>query len=272
MAISFFKKMSYVLSTLHTLSLFSNLPEQKIIVASIPKSGTFLLANCVAHLTHKSWLVNYNTPSPEHPGHLFQVQPMESFSNLPDNHFFVTHITYNNDYKNMIERDDYTVLFIYRDPRDQIISFMYWVYRYPERWPALQDLNREQLIMYLIKSGKITYGLDIGIKGFYNFYLPWLKHPNFCAVKFEDLVGPQGGGDTELQRETIFAIARHLDIPITLKQVEETALKTFGGPGTFREGKIGAWKTHFTQEHKEAFKAIAGQMLIDLGYEQDLNW
>ncbi|MCQ6288444.1 sulfotransferase domain-containing protein [Bacillus cereus] len=40
---------------------------------------------------------------------------------------------------------------------------------------------------------------------------------------------------------------------------------------TFRKGKIGGWRDEFTDEMKEAFKA-AGNLLISLEYEENLNW
>jgi hypothetical protein len=40
----------------------------------------------------------------------------------------------------------------------------------------------------------------------------------------------------------------------------------------YRKGVAGDWKNHFTEEDKRAFKALAGDMLIRLGYEKDLSW
>ena len=42
---------------------------------------------------------------------------------------------------------------------------------------------------------------------------------------------------------------------------------------TYRKGKSGGWKTHFTDEHKALFKASGtNNWLIKLGYENDRNW
>ncbi len=41
---------------------------------------------------------------------------------------------------------------------------------------------------------------------------------------------------------------------------------------TFRSGKTGEWKNHFTDEHKKIFKDVAGDLLIKLGYEKDNDW
>jgi Sulfotransferase domain len=40
----------------------------------------------------------------------------------------------------------------------------------------------------------------------------------------------------------------------------------------YRKGVAGDWKNHFSDEDKQVFKEIAGDLLIRLGYEQDTNW
>jgi hypothetical protein len=41
---------------------------------------------------------------------------------------------------------------------------------------------------------------------------------------------------------------------------------------TFRSGKTGGWKNHFTDAHKKLFKDVAGDLLVQLGYEKDNDW
>ena len=41
---------------------------------------------------------------------------------------------------------------------------------------------------------------------------------------------------------------------------------------TFRKGKTGGWRNHFSDEHKQIFKDITGDLLIELGYETDNDW
>ncbi len=40
----------------------------------------------------------------------------------------------------------------------------------------------------------------------------------------------------------------------------------------YRKGVAGDWKNNFTEEDKEVFKREAGETLIRLGYEKDLDW
>ncbi|MGC9328611.1 MAG: sulfotransferase domain-containing protein, partial [Candidatus Hinthialibacter sp.] len=40
----------------------------------------------------------------------------------------------------------------------------------------------------------------------------------------------------------------------------------------YRKGVANDWKNHLTDRHIDLFKSMAGDLLIDLGYEQDHNW
>jgi hypothetical protein len=39
-----------------------------------------------------------------------------------------------------------------------------------------------------------------------------------------------------------------------------------------RKGIAGDWRNVFTEEDKRIFKREAGWLLVDLGYEKDVNW
>jgi hypothetical protein len=41
---------------------------------------------------------------------------------------------------------------------------------------------------------------------------------------------------------------------------------------TFRSGKAGGWRKQFSPENKQLFKEVAGDLLIQLGYERDHGW
>jgi hypothetical protein len=96
--------------------------------------------------------------------------------------------------------------------------------------------------------------------------------PNVLSIRFENLVGPQGGGSQEAQIQTITAIAQHINQPITEYEAIFYGECIFGGTFSFNKGKIGSWKDYFTPDQRKLFKEHAGQLLIDLGYEKDLNW
>ena len=40
----------------------------------------------------------------------------------------------------------------------------------------------------------------------------------------------------------------------------------------FRTGIAGDWQNVFTEQERRDFKAVAGDLLIELGYERDNDW
>ena len=106
-----------------------------------------------------------------------------------------------------------------------------------------------------------------------SLFLPLLESPYTLTVRFENLVGARGGGSDAVQRNEIEKIAAHLGMRLTPDDIDCVIEKAFNPKSpTFRKGLIGDWKSHFTPEHKDAFKRVAGQLLIDLGYEKDFEW
>jgi hypothetical protein len=102
---------------------------------------------------------------------------------------------------------------------------------------------------------------------------PFGVHPRFCAVTFEELVGSKGGGSEIRQRRAIRRIATHLRLHLPVRDLNYIAGKAFSVDSpTFRRGRIGSWREEMTTAHKLAFKEIAGQLLVELGYEEDFDW
>lgn len=96
-------------------------------------------------------------------------------------------------------------------------------------------------------------------------------------VKYEDML--QDPVDTLSK-----ALAHHLETEIDREQVKYTVQRysfkkqTGRKQGTedrssfFRKGIHGDWANHFTTEAAKVFDHYAGELLIELGYEQDRQW
>ncbi|MFC1841594.1 sulfotransferase domain-containing protein [Candidatus Dependentiae bacterium] len=239
---------------------------KNVVQISIPKCGTHLLRKCICSLMNSS---------PKEGGGMNYHGTLESFNHFCQNGKHSSHhLFFNKKFEPCLHNDKTAFFFIYRDPRDQIVSFAYFMLKIPNSWIRAKEIPFEELIMELITSGKIYENSPPckNINDLYQKYIPWLYAPHVCALRFEDLIGPKGGGNLEAQLNSIAKIAEHLGIFLTENQMLEKANALFGGTWTFRKGQIGAWKTHFNGDHKAAFKEVAGQLLIDLGYEESFDW
>jgi sulfotransferase 6B1 len=92
------------------------------------------------------------------------------------------------------------------------------------------------------------------------------------VVKFEDLVGPRGGGSAEAQRRTVGRVACHVGLEPDERMMRTVEENIFGVSKTFRKGQVGGWREEFSEEHGRAAREIAGPLLVELGYEANPEW
>lgn len=241
-------------------------PHNRIVVTSILKCGTHLLMGCLELLGKKCVSLVRVTPD-----------DIEGIKTLSADEFWVKHLVYRNGSAKILRSGGYTPIFIYRDPRDQVVSFAYHMKkRHDKGYPQAKNMSIHDIITDHMTSGK-TYNNHRpyfhNVEELYRAFMPWMNLPNMLSIRFEDLVGSRGGGCDAMQLVTIKKIAQHIGIILSDEQACEVAHKLYGQDnGFFREGQIGSWQEHFTPQHKKLFKKLAGQLLIDLKYEKDMNW
>ena len=221
---------------------------------SIPKSGTHLLFKAVENITGKKIIFESNMQSSinNHSLIAISIEDLDLCLELHKKSYLHSHLSYSKERAVLLDSKKIIVLLNIRDPRDQAISR-----------PHAVTITFNDLLTDIIKN----------INNWYNRWLPWMNYPYAITVHFEDLVGSKGGGNDSRQLAAVKAIAKYLSVDLSEERAEEIATNLFGdNAGTFRKGKIGAWKDEFTPDHKELFKHYGGELLIKLGYEKDLNW
>jgi hypothetical protein len=105
----------------------------------------------------------------------------------------------------------------------------------------------------------------------YDAYLGWLDRPKIFPLRFEDLILER---DATLARLLGYLELRGLNLSVSHERAIET-LKAGIAPrksGTFRKGQPGEWRERFTEANKARFKAVAGDLLARLGYEEGEDW
>jgi len=260
------------------LLLSSTLQSINILNTSVPKCGTFLLMQVL------QLIFNQNCTATFLPVYYPSVDLLDQYIN--DKYFACMHLGYKPEYEQYLKEKNAKAFFIYRDPRDQLVSQVHYMlmhstdygrFTFDSLLTALignndaspQELNHFQDTKLTILSSQEYLS---HIKRFYEIFIGWRNSEVCYSTRFEDLVGIKGGGSAELQKREIANIAKHAGIHLNEQQIIDIASKAFGGTWSFREGKIGSWRTHFKPHHVSAFKAAAGNLLIEWGYEPDNNW
>lgn len=210
-------------------------------------------------------------------GELFDLQP-EKYLHLSNDTILYHHLEPGFALIKEDREDLFIKMIMIRDPRDVIVSMCEWikVMAPPSQGQRFFSMTEEEQIEELITAP------DLSMNGRYPFVfdtalgirtaLEWMENPSVLVCRFEDLVGPCGGGSEERQKEAIRKIAHHLLVPMDEHKLHLIAHSLFGDTCTFRKGAIGSWKDVFTEKHKELFKERLGKELIALGYEEDNNW
>ncbi len=164
--------------------------------------------------------------------------------------------------------------FIFRDPRDVVVSHVFYVtdmephHVHHAYYQSLPDFNSRLMVSIL---GRPDAGVEFpDIAARFAPYVGWLYQPAVLKIHFEDLVNDRSAA---LSRILDHFLAR---VPLaaprqTILAALEASINPQRSP-TFRSGKTGEWKKHFTPGHKRVFKEVAGDLLIKLGYEKDNDW
>ncbi|MGZ7081516.1 MAG: hypothetical protein ACXVJT_19060, partial [Thermoanaerobaculia bacterium] len=87
------------------------------------------------------------------------------------------------------------------------------------------------------------------------------------VVRFEDLVGPKGGGDLDRQMGAVASMYDALSMDVDDTAVASICDRLFSSDSpTFRQGAIGGWRRFFDPELDTLFDETVGDRLLAYGY------
>lgn len=164
--------------------------------------------------------------------------------------------------------------FIFRDPRDVVISHAFYVtemesrHVHHEYYQSLSDFDSRLKVSILGRPGTDIEFPNIAER--FALYLDWLNHPEVLTIHFEDLIQNHAATLTRIMDHLLARSPLRATRQLILDSLE-SSINPSRSP-TFRSGKTGEWKNHFTGEHKRIFKDIAGDLLVKLGYEKNNDW
>jgi hypothetical protein len=250
-----------------------------IIANSFPKSGTHLLLQILKMIPQAQGYGAFIASMPtipfrerskgSHIGLLMKVVPGEV---VP------AHLFYDPCYQSELAKRNCIHFFIYRDLRDVAVSEAYY----------LTDMNKWHRMHYYFANNlsSMEERISAAILGIsdpnfpydypdiskrFSRYRGWLYQRDVCSVKYEDLMSNR-------RVATLYEIAQFwVNHSRTKQEIDKLVQKMEAGiepkkSHTYRKGRIGGWRDCFSERHKEQMKSVAGDLLVELGYEEDLNW
>jgi hypothetical protein len=164
------------------------------------------------------------------------------------------------------------LLFMYRDPRDVVLSMVNFLCGKTAQ--GFGTFSEFQVFSRILTSkatleAQLAYALgDPAFPGAddYTRCLWLLEHPDVCRVSFEELVGPEGGGSADAQRQAIERIVAFLGFEADASALAGRLFRR--DAFSFYKGQIGAWREVFTPELEELAERRYGDVLELYGYRR----
>jgi hypothetical protein len=165
--------------------------------------------------------------------------------------------------------------FIYRDPRDMLVSQVFFAtdmheeHGMHEFYRSLPDFGERLKVAITGIDQDGLYMVSVNQR--YAGVFEWLQQDHVMCIRFEDLIDNR---DATLDAMLDEVESTGYKIPMSREKALAVLAEAIqpGKSHTFRSGKAGGWREHFTEEHKKLFKDVSGDLLVRLGYEANNDW
>ena len=165
--------------------------------------------------------------------------------------------------------------FIYRDPRDMLVSQVFFAtnmhagHGMHEYYNSLPDFDaRLKVAITGIDQDELKM---VSVRERYIGVFEWLAQDHVMCIRFEDLINNRD--------KTLLVMLDQVEktgykIPTPREKALEILIEAINPKKshTFRSGKTGGWVNHFNDENKALFKEVSGDLLERLGYEENNDW
>ncbi len=257
-----------------TVHLQAGASPHRIVVCSIPKAGTYLVAElltrlgCVSTKLHLSSLVlsDYRSATVREMREEFarftvQLDVPDVLRLMLPGQFAVGHLHCTNEIRASLQAGKN--LFLYRNLRDALVSFIRFVAdtgrggEAAESWRHKPD-GAEKMLLAVDQLGQTFFDTAVPM-------LDWVGEQSVLSVKFEALYGDNG---TNAQQQLVEQVHDFLDLTTPLGDVQVLFRDLIGAPTKTWSGKRSNWQTFWNDEVEERFRSLGGhQANARLGYE-----
>jgi hypothetical protein len=111
----------------------------------------------------------------------------------------------------------------------------------------------------------------VSVRQRYEGVLRWLEQEHVLCLRYEDFINnSQATLNSMLDQVEMIGYPIPTGRPRALSVLADAIQPKKSR--TYRAGKTGGWREHFTDEHRRLFHEIAGDLLVKLGYEKGNDW
>lgn len=249
----------------------------RVLANSIPKAGTHVLMSLLDATPGMRFNGNHFafTGADRHGGSEGKsLQSLRSnTAQLRTGQYMTGHIRHRDDIVDVLAGAGVRTLLSIRDPRAIALSAANYLHANPRHplhsrvlaeYPELDD--RIRAVIDGIPATESSPGIP-GLAERLDRYLPWLDEPAAHVVRYEDLVGAQGGGSTNTQRATVAGLLSFLGLDVDDAGLGTVCRSVYSTKSaTFRSGQSDSWRAELAPEHAATINDRCAAQLTRLGY------
>lgn len=254
---------------------------KKIFIAGMPMSATTKVKNMCGmipgYFTRYSPMPYKIAVNQDISNSAFRYTPRWSYT------LFKTHLNPNDENLKIIKRNGVKkVVVTYRDLRDVALSRYHRLIKFPKKKgdPYFCEYHLME------KSDALNHSIKVVSEDFIEWINGWKKKANeekdfVLFIKFENLVKDPKVEfskildfyEIKINEKLISHICKDTEgKKDMISNMNESRILPWAMSSNFRSGQIGNWKKEFTEENLNNAKKLLGKGLIELEYENDLNW
>ena len=281
---------------------------KRLLINSLPKSGTHLLAKAVELFGYKEYFTSEGyvegTPiffsykhvknslknaSVKKKGVKISIGALTPFfidsailhhwlNIIPANRYTWGHIPYTPTLAPIIKELNYSHFFIIRDPRAVVASQIPFILSAGEKMPGrhfleddFKDMSPADRLNFFLEGGDAKKA-GVKIKSFQEVYrsmLLWKDDPNCLFIRFEELIGEKGGGTREQQNKIMKRISLHIGVPVEKNTFIKSDKIYDTDSRTFVSGRIDGWKTSMDKELRKVLCDYCEPLCREAGYTEE---
>lgn len=236
-----------------------------------------LIVHCCYHKAGTAWFIRILRSIARYYGLRFQCSTQDELNR--DTDVFMEYMSR----INVDKLPDYIGSHVIRDPRDMVISAYFYHLWTKEEWAhiprkSLNNLTYQQHLKSFNQEDGLLAEMNGTSKEVIKEMSCWnYDNPDFLEIKYEDLIIDEAAvfhklfkhySFSEQATKNCLAIAEKY----SFKNKSKRKSGTVNNQSHLRSGRIGEWKETFTPKHKDYFKELFGDVLIQLGYETSNDW